>query len=538
MPTATTPRDKLLKGEQFTARLTQICHDLPPVNPLAGIKYKRILVPGIVGGEIQFAQLSFLAHALRMRGAKVTALLCDGFLPACTLKKVDHHESACTRWCHKNVGPFAHAAKLPHRWYSQFINEREKLECVRVAQNVAIDELRSFEFRGVPLGFHVDRSVESFFKVGAYDLTDPAIVAKGREFLVAAMWLTIIGERVLDELAIDKVFMEDGEKTDWGIIRSVARRRGIPVDVVLGAPRGHSLLIEHDRYPANNEQMPLWPKWRDIPLTDSQNEELDAYFETRAATPYEDQHWTVTSSISNHSDLRRKIGLPDRSEGLLFAMFPNLSFDAKLTTKTPTFDTASEWVAQTVRFFERYPQHHLIVKVHPSELIQNVQDPTVRFLAERFDTLPPNVHLLSPNTEVMAIDVVRLVDVVMVYTSTVGVEAAYYGKTVINVGGGWHVGRGYSIDATSATHYIEKLDELCAKGRSPAPPTEIGRRYAYAVFFRSLLPIHYYKAMYPNITELPLESLQELAVGCDDSIDQVCRGVLLDEDFCRPSDIV
>ncbi len=537
MLTLTTPNDNILKGEQFATRLAQVCGDLPPVTPLEGIKYKRILIPGIVGGEIQFAQLSFLAHALRMRGAEVTALLCDGFLPACTLKKVDHHESACTRWCHTNIGPFARAAQLPHRWYSEFITEREKQECLRLAQNVKVDELRSFEYRGIPLGFHVDRSVESFFKVGAYDLDDPAIVAKGREFLTAAMWLTIIGERALDELQIEKVFMEDGEKTDWGILRAVARHRGIPVDVVLGAPRGHSLLIEHDRFPEPNEQMPLWSKWRDIPLTGEQNEELDTYFQSRTDTPYEDQKWTATASVEDEAELRFKIGLPDRVDGLLFSMFPNLSFDAKLTTKTPTFDTAAEWVAQTVKFFERYPQHHLIVKVHPSEAIQNVKDPTVPYLTARFNPLPPNVHVISPTTDIMAIDVMRLSDVVMVYTSTVGVEAAYFGKPVINVGGGWHVGRGFSTDALTKEQYEEALDDICSQGEPPTAPQELGRRYAYAVFFRSLMPIKYYKAMYPNITELPLQSLKDLAPGCDPTIDQVCRGVLFEEPFCRPEDI-
>ena len=215
MLTLRTSPEPLLKGEHFTARLAEICRRLPEVSSAEGIKYRRILIPGIVGGEIQFAQLAFLAHALRMRGADVTALLCDGFLPACTLRKVDHHESACTRWCHKNVGPFARAAKLAHRWYSEFITEPQKQECLRVAQNVPIDELRSFEFRGIPLGVHVDRSIESYFKVGTYDLDDPTAVAKGREFLVAAMWLTIIGQRVLDELEIEKVGKDLRSMMSW-----------------------------------------------------------------------------------------------------------------------------------------------------------------------------------------------------------------------------------------------------------------------------------------------------------------------------------
>ena len=101
----------------------------------------------------------------------------------------------------------------------------------------------------------------------------------------------------------------------------------------MGVVAVHSLLIEHDRYPEPNEQLPLWSRWKDIPLTDSQNEELDAYFKERAAVPYEDHDWTATTPITCQAELRRRIGLPEQIPGVLFAMFPNLSFDAKLINR-------------------------------------------------------------------------------------------------------------------------------------------------------------------------------------------------------------
>jgi len=477
--------------------------------------------------------LAFIAHALRMRGAEATGLLCDELLPACTARKVDHYESACRRWCYKNIRPFVQAARLPHRWYSEFITQREKDELARVAGRVPPEKLRTFEYRGIPLGAHVDRSIESYFKVGKFDLDNPKMVAQGREFLTSAMYLTLISERALEELRIDKVFMEDGEKTDWGVFREVARHRGIPVEVVLGAPRGNALLIERDRHPAPNDQMPLWPKWKDIPLTESQNAELDEYFSRRAARPYEDHSWTSTAPIADPADIRRQIGLPSSRSGLIFAIFPNLSYDAKLTTRCPTYDTAAEWVAETIRFFEPWPQHHLVVKIHPSERIQQALDPTLDYLADNFPALPDNVHVLPPETHLMAQDVLRVADVALVYTSTVGVEAAYLGKPVVNVGGGWHAARGYTMDVTRPEQYLDILADICAGRRSCDPPKELGRRYAYAVFFRSLLPIRHFSAMYPRITGLHLNSLHDLAPGRDPTMDVICRGVLLDEPFCR-----
>jgi len=488
----------------------------------------------MIGGEIQFAQLAFIAHALRIRGAEVTGLLCDEFLPACTSRKVDHYESACTRWCHRNAGPFIRAAGLPHRWYGEFVSPQEKEQCAGIASRVSPQELQTFEWRGIPLGEHVDLSVESYFKVGRFDLDRPEMVAKGRELLTSAMCLTLIGERALEELDIDKVFMEDGMKIDWGVIRAVARHRGIPVDVVLGAPLGACFLIEHDPSPEPSDPLPQWPLWREIPLTASQETELDDYMVRRATKPYEDQDWTVTRPLVDPAEIRRQIGLPPEPSGQVFTMFPNLGYDAGMTVWRPTYDSAAEWVAQTFRFFERWPQHHLIIKVHPSESLRTALDQTTDFLAASFDARPDNLHVIPAETPLVAQDVIRVTDAVMVYTSTVAVEAAYFGKPVINVGGGWHAGRGCSIDTNEPGQYFNILTDICSGSRPLSQREELGRRYAYAVFFRSVLPIRHYSAVFPDLTELHLSSLDDLAPGRDTTMDVICRGVLLDEPFHRP----
>jgi len=520
----------ILKGPAFAARVAEICRVLPAPQPLPGLKYRRILMPGMVGGEVQFALLSFIAHALRLRGAEVTGLLCDRLLPACTMQKSDHHELACDRWCYRNSGPFVRAAQLPHRWYSEFITPDERTECDRLAARVPVAELKRFEWRGIALGVHVDRSVQSHFKVGAFELDRPDMVAKARQLLAAGMYLVRIGERVFEELRIDKVFMDDGQKIDWGVIRSVARARGVPVDLTLGTCRGGCRLVEHDQSTKWSDPLPWWPQWRDVPLTPDQEAELDAYFAGRATRPYGDRAWTELTRGTDRNEVRRRIGLPATPSGLVFAMFPNLGYDAAVTTDEPTYATGAEWVVATVRYFAQRPEQYLVIKLHPAEALRAAQDSTGDALAAEFRTCPPNVHILAPHTNLTAHDVIEAADVVLVYTSTVGIEAGYLGKPVVNVGGGWHAERGISIDVTTPAQYFDLLGKICA-GAVPAVSRELARRYAYAVFFRGALPIRHYSAMYPNITALHLNGLEELAPGRDAAMDVICRGILLDEPF-------
>jgi len=525
----------ILKGDAFAVRLARIARQPMPSEPLPNLKYQRILVPGLTGGERHFALLGFIAQALRIRGAAVTALMCDAMLPACTLRKVDHDESACTRWCHRNSPRFANAMKLPHRWYSEFISPETMERQQRLAANVPEDELLSFEHEGIALGQHIERSLESYFKIGTLDLDDPTITAQAREFLLAALYMTEISRRALDELRIDKVLIDDGKKIDWGVMRAIANQKGIPVDVTNTGIRGTSVRLIVDRPPSAPALMGGWDQWRDMPLTSEQEADLDSYLIRRATVPYEwrDEQWRL--NITDELEVKRIIGLPDEPAGVVLAMFPNVGFDAgKTKSSSAAFSTATEWIETTITELGNQPEHHLIIKSHPSEHHRVGLDRIDQVVRRRFDPLPPNIHLIAPDADITARSVVQLADIVLTYTSTVTAEAAAIGKPVILVGGGWHAGRGIATEVHTPREYFALLETILSAQHIPETPTELARRYAYALFFRNDIPINHFQTNDFNVAKLRLDDWSDLLPGADRSIDAICRGVLFDELFENP----
>jgi hypothetical protein len=517
-----------IKGSQYAEQLARVCAGPLPRHPLEGLKYRRILLPGMVGGELYFSLVGMIGQALRIRGAEATALLCDRFLPGCTLQKVDHFESACTRWCHKNAGPFAEAMALPHHWYGEFITEDEIAHCDQVASQITPADMRTLEYLGIPLGRHIALSVESFFKVGSFDPENPAMLAKARGFVRSAMYLTHVGLRAVDRFRIDKVLLEDGKKVNWGVIRSVAFHKGIPVDCIRAGLRGHSIRFEYDRPPEAMLLMPEWENWKHLPLTAAQETALDQYLARREKVPFEHRGAEWQAHLADLDEVRRRVDLPAPVAGRVFSMFPNVSFDAGLTSTTTAFKTANEWIAQSIRFIADRPEHHLLVKVHPAECRRNAQDPLIPYLTQQFPALPPNVHLVPPDSGITAQAIARLSDWVLVYTSTVSVEAAAIGKPVMLVGGGWNSGRGFTQDIRSAPEYFEKLSAICSGQWNPPHPLEMARRYAYAFFFRSNIPVNHYSVLDLGVTSLNINSLEDLAPGRDRSMDTVCRTILYD----------
>lgn len=525
----------ILKGPDFADRMAEVCRGgLPEVQPLANLRYGNILIPHLVGGELPYALHGIIGQALRMRGAEVTALVCDSFLPACVSRKVDHYESACTRWCHRNATPFANAMGLPYRRHSEFITEAEVRACDDLAGSVARDDLTSFSAKGVDYGPLIVQSVESYFRVGKYDPTNANMAAKARDFLRSALYVTIIAQRAFDELHIDKILTDCGQQVEWGVFRAVAVQRGLPVDVINVGLRGNALKIETDRPGEPTRQVPGWEAWRDQPLTDEQDRALDQYLGRREKVPYEFKGEEWQGRISDDAEVRQLIGLPTEPAGKVFAMFPNVGFDAGKTKTRPAFDNAADWVVETVNRFREFPDHHLIVKVHPGELHRAALDPVEGLIDRQCSPLPPNVRVIGPNTGITAHSVLRLADVALVYTSTVAAEAAGLGKPVILVGGGRHAGHGVTTDVHDPRQYFDLLDGLASGRREPEYPGAHGRRYAYAVFFRADIPIGHFRMLDIYVADLTIDSLADLAPGRDRYIDTVCRGILLDEPFENP----
>jgi hypothetical protein len=499
-------------------------------HPLGELKHERILIPGLCGGEVQFALLGFIGQALRIRGAKVTALMCDELLPACTLRKVDHQESACSRWCHKNSGPFARAMKLSHRWYSEFITAEKMQEAQSLAREVPVEEIAHFCYRDIDVGELIDRSLESFFLVGRVDIHAPQVQRKSREFLLASLYLTEIGYRVLDELRIDKVLLEDGTKTDWGVIRAVALHLGIPVDLVAISPRGERVVIEWDHPPHSPDSMPAWADWKDLALSHQQEAELDEYMAYRERVPKDGTTFSAGTRSAAPEEVRRQLGLPEKTHAgpLIFAMFTNVGYEARLGIDRPAFDTASAWLSGTVEFFRRWPRHHLIVRVHPGEMYWGARDSVLDCLADYSATLPPNVHLAMPDSPLTAQSVVKASDIVLVYASTVAVEAAALGKPVILIGGGWHAGRGFTVDVTTPQQYFDRLQQVCDGRETLRVPLALARRYAYAFLFRAALPTEFFSTHDVNVSKIRIDSVNDLAPGRDESMDSICQTILLD----------
>jgi hypothetical protein len=93
----------------------------------------------------------------------------------------------------------------------------------------------------------------------------------------------------------------------------------------------------------------------------------------------------------------------------------------------------ADWLAATVRWFGRYPQAQLVVRVHPGELL-GAGHPSAEIVRQELPELPPHVTVVGPESPVNTYDLMELAHLGLVYTTTVGMEMAMAGIPVITAG--------------------------------------------------------------------------------------------------------
>jgi hypothetical protein len=126
-----------------------------------------------------------------------------------------------------------------------------------------------------------------------------------------------------------------------------------------------------------------------------------------------------------------------------------------------------------------------------------------------------------------------MADLVLAYTSTIGLEAALMGKPVL-VGADTHYrGKGFTYDVSSEEEFVTWLTDFSLCPPLTAEAIELARRYAYNYFFRFGLPFDLVEE--GNITDgnvtLRFDSLRDLEPGKNKTLDVICDGILNNEPF-------
>lgn len=480
----------------------------------------RILVASLRGWSTHSAYELVIAQALRMRGADVAFLTCGGGMPACELGWARHaYPRPCDR-CAWLTDRVIEIADLRHYRLGDLLpwgkdaREAPAEPTGTNATNARQDSLISVAW--LLKASLLDRVP------GAHDLTE--------DFAVAAEGVSSATAAIFEEFEPDVVFLLNGLFGAERRIRQLAVDYGARAPTYEIAPRAGALVLSQKSAAPEYDVDELWTAVKDSPLSTRQRSEVTALLEDRAHGI--GAHESYYDRVEDDPDeLRRRLSLGGRER--VVSLFTNVTWDSATLGRDIGFASMFDWVEHAVRLAGRQDLV-LIVRIHPAERRWGTREEVREIVVSRLGEVPANVRFVSAQDALSTYALSDISDLLLTYTTTVGLEAAVRGKQVAVAGATHYRGRGFTIDISGP----DDLARVLRLKSTELPPAdvELATRYAHMFFFRAMIPFPLIEAEAGKVKRFPREAAA-LAPGADPYLDWICERILDGESFGLPDEL-
>jgi hypothetical protein len=141
----------------------------------------------------------------------------------------------------------------------------------------------------------------------------------------------------------------------------------------------------------------------------------------------------------------------------------NSSWDSAALGLHEVFDNSSQWIVETTRYLLDHTDAPVVIRQHPAErlAIASTTDDYAHLLKSNFGD-HPRVHFIAAAEPVNSYALMEQVKAVVVYTSTIGIEAAVNGKPVITASSSYYSDMGFVRKASTREQYTRLLSDALA----------------------------------------------------------------------------
>ncbi len=471
----------------------------------------------------------FAEWAVRLMGVQTWRMMCQQGMSQCMLG-TDHTDLAkpppC-RLCLRMSG-ILHAPN--HTLVLEFDPGVESdLHSKLDSQSVA--ELSGWRHRGYELGKICLPSLR--WALRRHHLPEESAVRDTlQRYLISAANLLRHFERIFDALNPRALVVFNGVSYPEALARQVALSKGVPVVTHEVGMRPFSAFFSHGHataYPMDPPQAPLRPDERRA---------LDAYLQDRTHGRFSMagvQFWPEIEPLPEV--LRQKI---DAHRGTV-PVFTNVIFDTSQIHANVLFENMFDWLEELKRAISAHPETLFIVRAHPDEARPGKasQESVASWVANSGLLAAENVHFIPATKYVSSYDLIREAKLVLIYNSSVGLEASILGAPVLCAGRArfTHAHTVYFPD--SKARYRVMLEEFLAQERveNPEEFSENARRFLHYQLFRTSLVLSDFLGPDPDIAggvllkEFEAERFEpERSV----ELDVIAKGILYGSPFVYP----
>jgi hypothetical protein len=471
--------------------------------------------------------------ALRLKGIPVGYFACHAGMSHCVLgTNRDHvHKAPPCKSCiyqsrtlYENVETFkrSNVQTSSVNWFDY----HQDSQLAKAIENLPLQTLMEFEWQNIPLGALCLPGLRWILRIHhLHDDENTRYLL--REYILSAWNVAQKFSTFLEEAHPRAVVVFNGQFYPEATARHIAQKRGIRVithEVGLQPASAFFTDGEATAYPIHIPD--------EFELNDEQNAKLDTYLAKRFQGDFTMagiKFWADMQAL-DESFLKKAAGFKQ-----VIPIFTNVIFDTSQPHANTVFEDMFDWLDLTLEIIREHPETLFVIRAHPDELrVRKSSRETVAAWVEASGAdKEPNVVFVGPNQSLSSYELIQKSKFVMVYNSTIGLEASIIGAAVLCAGKARFTQYPTVFFPQTVDEVSRKLKEFldAEKIEVPAEFKRNARRFLYYQLFRTSLPFGDFLEPSVRTTQTRLKTFRLQDLLESDAMKVILEGVLESGDF-------
>jgi hypothetical protein len=482
-----------------------------------------------------------IAAALRLRGTKVQAVICDGPFRACMKREIsdnipfEHWRDACPN-CKAQTSAVLDCMGIPYSFIGDFVSESSRSELWEMTASITKETLDSLCYEGINVGKNALSSILRYLK--GNDLVGHEVIV--REYAFSALVIAAAAGRSMKTISPSHFFTSHGVYVDWGPALQIALSRKIPVTTWMASYLPWHFYFRHiedgTRPDCHNLSQVAWEECQLTVLSAQQNIRLDDFLGNR----YKNSGSFDMKNLVNYSgEINRLKGkYAPISSKPVWGIFPHINWDCVFDLSPMAYPTFDKWILDTINEIIEIPEVQWLIKIHPAEAWENPESGVQRLIEKHFSTLPHHVRVIPAKEEINPLEFFELIDGGVNVYGTSGLELALLGKPVILAGEAHYGNKGFTHDGLTPGAYKQLLRKAGSLKPLSEEQRELARRYGHCYFIQRQVPLQVVESRDSIWWKFQYQRRRLLLPGEDPFLDFICERIFDGKDFVMDERLV
>jgi hypothetical protein len=495
----------------------------------------------LVGMSLNAGFSLLTSMALRLQNIPVLHFVCQAGMSRCVLgtDRSDYQKTPPCRTCiEQSTWFYSHTPTDPFSYH-------EDTHLSETLRDLSLDQLMDFTITApgevpgrspaiLPLGALVLPSIRWVLR--RHHLPDDENTRfLYQQYLLSAHSLAQEFSSLLDKLQPQAVILFNGQFFPEAIARWLSLQRGMRTlthEVGLQPFTAFFTTGQATAYPLHVPD--------DFELTPQQDERLDAYLGKRFQGQFSMAGVRFWPEIHGFDQDFLDIAKEFKQ---IVPVFTNVVFDTSQPHSNVIFPHMFAWLDLVLETIRKHPETLFIIRAHPDESRPGKasQESVSQWISQNQASSLPNLIFVDSHQPLSSYELIQRSKFVMVYNSTIGLEAAILGYPVLCAGRARFTQLPTVFFPKSAEQFAAQAEAFLEAAHITIPPEfqRNARRFLYYQLYRSSLPFDEFleeDGIWPGFVRLKDFPLRALLPSASLAIKAILKGILENGDFLLDSD--